>query len=250
MTVPIECSAPEHELLPDYVDRALDKAAKKRFASHLSGCAACQTELREIVAFEAAMRASHLTRDEVLEAAWTGLSSVDGHLATCPTCRFEVDAIRKARPAPIGAWARVWRAPVPLALAALLVIGLGIGTGTVFLRSRGAGLAPPNGAAPTGTLSPSIPRGIGAPVSGLQPSGVLPLDLATLTFSWNGPPRGPYVVSFVTLEGRLIHRVNVEGRRLVLPEADRKRLAQEPAFFWQVEAMGSGGSASARVAWR
>lgn len=244
-----DCEAPERDLLEAFADGALDASAAQRFSSHLEGCNRCQVDLNGLRAFEGAMEASHLTTSEVVEAAWEGLPNAEEHLRSCSVCRGDVEAVRKARledsvapkALPFKAANRMWW---PAALAATVLVGVAV----VVLVSRDSSRF--RSEEETGS---STSRGSSPIIDGLVPQGQVSRDASGLTFSWNGRAQARYAVSFLSSDGRLIARLEVDGTKVLLTDETRRLLLGEAAFYWKVEAIGVNGagseSAIAHVTW-
>jgi Putative zinc-finger len=134
---PMDCAAPERELIPFLASRKLSAEEAVRAEAHLEGCAACQAERAEASALLEGLALTHLTPDEIVEAAWEGGTSA--HLDDCARCREEVTTIRAsaadlqrlaARPAPL--WQRpqlAWAAALLLAIPAGLYVAGALRTG-------------------------------------------------------------------------------------------------------------------------
>lgn len=137
MTVePMDCAAPERELVPFLAAGLLSPQEKARAEVHTAVCAACRAELAESRALLGGLGTTHLTLEEVVDAAWGG--GTPPHLADCPRCREEVDAVKAStadldrRERPVPAWRRpelAWAAALLLAIpAGLFFAGAGRGT--------------------------------------------------------------------------------------------------------------------------
>jgi hypothetical protein len=125
------CAAPERELLPFLAAGALGDDERRAAVAHASGCSDCREELRAGRQLAEGLRSLHLTADEVVDAAWSGARPP--HLAECPRCAADVDAITRvnaeldaaspprARSRPAGAWLP-W-----VGMAAALVASVGLG---------------------------------------------------------------------------------------------------------------------------
>lgn len=128
MTVePMDCAAPERELVPFLAAGSLTGDERARAEAHAGGCAACRDELAASRALLAGLGEAHLTADEVVEAAWDGPEP--SHLADCPRCREEVAAVRASAAdlgRPQGTRDPVWRRP-ELAWAAALLLAIPAG---------------------------------------------------------------------------------------------------------------------------
>ena len=123
---PMDCAAPERELVPFLAAGSLTGEERSRVQAHASGCAACGAELAASRSLLEGLAAAHLTADEVVDAAWDG--AVPAHLADCARCRDEVEAIR-ASAADLGRQGTrpsLWRRP-ELAWAAALVLAIPAG---------------------------------------------------------------------------------------------------------------------------
>ena len=123
---PMDCAAPERELVPFLAAGSLTGEERSRVQAHASGCAACGAELAASRSLLEGLAAAHLTADEVVDAAWDG--AAPAHLADCARCRDEVEAIR-ASAADLGRQGTrpsLWRRP-ELAWAAALVLAIPAG---------------------------------------------------------------------------------------------------------------------------
>lgn len=156
MTVePMDCAAPERELIPFLAARLLSAEEAARAEAHVAACAACRSELVESRGLLGGLNATHLTLDEVVDAAWDG--GAPAHLADCARCRDEVEAVRSSTadlqrtPAP----ATVWRRP-ELAWAAALVMALPAGLYVAGALRGGAPEVPV-------TRGPSVSSRVAAP---------------------------------------------------------------------------------------
>jgi hypothetical protein len=120
---PMDCAAPERELVPFFVTGSLADGERAAVERHLEGCVACGAELAACRALVAGLAAAHLTSDEIVEAAWDG--AAPAHLADCARCREEVEAVRASTAELLRVEARppVWRRP-QLAWAAALVLAV------------------------------------------------------------------------------------------------------------------------------
>lgn len=124
---PMDCAAPERELIPFLAARTLSPEETVRAEAHLEGCAACRAERAETSALLEGLAVTHLTPDEIVETAWGG--AAPAHLDDCVVCREEVAAIRESaaelrrRSAPA---APLWRRP-QLAWAAALLLAIPAG---------------------------------------------------------------------------------------------------------------------------
>lgn len=226
MTTHPACAAPEQSLLQDLHDGALDATTTRQVTDHAATCAHCGPELLDLREFQAAMRAAHLSSDEIVEAAWGGRSATEPHLLLCAKCRDEVGAIRTARLDAGGdSTERRTRWAVPLALAATVVIGVGL----TLMRE-------PN--RPSGSRQEPATRGEALRIDQLSPQGEVPRGLPDLAFAWQGAADGRYAVLFFTEDGRSLARAETLGTRYVLRPEERSRLEALPVFFWKVESLG------------
>jgi hypothetical protein len=243
MIKPSACGSPDNALLQDLLDGSLDPTTAGRVSGHAAMCEVCGAELGELRAIDRALRSAHLTPTEVVEAGWGDVPAADPHLALCSACREEVAAVRGARPEEGGRSRqppRGWAAPLALAATVVLAVGL-------VIRDRSA---PPSEGGQSG---PSTRRGEVVQIGGLTPRGEISRAAAELVFSWQGSPESRYSVSFFSVAGRRLIRLEVTGTRVALSADDRARLQSEPAFFWKVEATVAGApgtSSLERVAWR
>jgi hypothetical protein len=123
---PMDCPAPEHGLMPFLAAGTLNDAERAAAAAHARGCATCTAELQEVRALLDGLRATHLTADEIVDAAGSGAAIA--HLDVCPSCRAERDALREVNAALARQGPRftAWRRP-ELAWAAALVLSLPAG---------------------------------------------------------------------------------------------------------------------------
>lgn len=245
------CTAAEHALLQDFGDALLDAHTAARVAEHVRACASCARELQDLRAFEEAMRASHLTSEDVVEIAWTGTpgEGAQKHLEMCSVCRGDVEAVRAARrleeeavvPMP---GRRLRLGYIPLALAATIVIGVGL----ALFREPGSFSPGPNQGGTSAT------RGDLSPIVGLAPHGDVSRGLGDLKFSWHGLPGARYAVLFFTEEGRPLARAETRGPQYSLEPEVRAKLESEAVFFWKVATLGdlSSGPESqlVRVSWK
>lgn len=124
---PMDCAAPERELIPFLAARRLSAEEEGRVEAHLEACPACRTELAESSALLEGLAVTHLTADEIVATAWEG--GAPAHLDDCARCREEVSAIREStadlqrQSAPAVA---LWQRP-QLAWAAALVLAIPAG---------------------------------------------------------------------------------------------------------------------------
>ncbi len=100
---------------------------------------------------------------------------------------------------------------------------------------------------------PSVRGGLPS-IDRLEPTGPLSRSTREMVFTWDGPEGLGYRVSFLSIDGRLLHTTEVAARRLVLGGATRAILEREPECFWKVEALPGGGGLLpqervARISW-
>jgi putative zinc finger protein len=246
MTVePMDCAAPERELVPFLAAGSLADGDRARVEAHLAGCAGCRSELDACRGLVAGLSAAHLTPDEVVAAAWEDGPPPD-HLADCPRCRDEVDAIRattadldRARTRP-----SLWRRP-ELAWAAALALAVPAG---LFLA----------GALRSGTPETPVVRGpsVSSRVTAPQPvvlaggaATVLPRAEVLLDFARPGEAPGR------RHEARLVDGRGVTLWEGTLPESaggraylllDARELASDRLTL-EVRRVAPGGTDEARV---
>jgi len=179
MTVePMDCAAPERELVPFLAAGSLTDDERGRVQAHVDGCAACGAELVASRALFEGLGSAHLTADEVVDAAWGG--AVPAHLADCAHCRDEVEAVRGSV-ADLGretARPSVWRRP-ELAWAAALLLALPAGL-YVAAALRGG---PPDGPvvrgpSPTSRVTAPQPLALAAGAAAVLPRAEVLLDFA------------------------------------------------------------------------
>lgn len=119
---PMDCAAPEHGLIPFLAAGTLDEAERAAAAAHARECPVCAAELQEVRTLLEGLRATHLTSDEIVEAAASGAAIA--HLDVCSSCRGERDALREVNDAlPHGPRLPLWRRP-ELGWAAALVLSV------------------------------------------------------------------------------------------------------------------------------
>ena len=185
MTVePMDCAAPERELVPFFAAGLLSPQETAQVEAHTRSCAACRAELGESRALIGGLGATHLTLDEVIDAAWDGGSPP--HLADCTRCRKEVEDVRASvsdldrrhtRPS-------VWRRP-ELAWAAALVLAIPAGLYVAGGRPNG----PPDGLVVRG---PSVSSRVAAPQPlVLAADGATVLPRAEVLLDFARPGEGP-----------------------------------------------------------
>ena len=236
MTIEPHCPAEESRYLGDLLDGSLEGASRALVLAHVRSCAVCGIELATSRGLKRVFDAAHLTRDEVVAAAWDGARDHAAHLDECVTCRNEVFAIRAARPVDAVRGARSF----PTALAAVLVAGLGL-----TMARRSPRVEPPE--SPASGL-----RGFGR-IEAMTPQGSIPRDTRDLTFSWSGREGETYLVRFFSEDGQPLTQVEATGTRVALGAKDRARLEAQPVFFWKVEPRavdrGAEGSPLIRVVW-
>lgn len=208
-------------------------------AAHLEICDSCREHAAALESFDAAMRESHLTSDEIVDAAWTEVRDPEPHLAACDRCRQEVEAVRAAR-ARLGDGSPS-RAFLPSrwspALAALLLAGLGLALWPQGGRDQG----------PSATI-----RGDASQIGGLAPSGEVARSSA-LAFVWKGRPAERYALSFFSEDGRPLMRIEVLGTTKVMDGDARRQLEREASYFWRVESLDDptvSASRLTRVVWK
>lgn len=230
------CPAEESRHLEDLLDGSLAGAPRATVLAHARGCAVCGVALSSGLGLRRVLDAAHLTRDEVIAAAWDGARDHAAHLDECAACRSEVFAIRAARPVDVGRDARF----LPTALAAVLVAALGLMMARLSPRAVPA------------THAPSNLRG-SARLEAMTPQGSLARDVRDLTFTWRGREGETYILRFFAEDGRPLGRIEAVGTRVVLGAQDRARLEAQPVFFWKVEPRaldrGVEGSPLIRVVW-
>jgi len=143
----VSCDSRERELLSFFAAGTLEAAEEEAVLRHVEVCAACREELAASRELVAGLRTLHLTSEEVVSAAESGIRPP--HLEACPRCRHEVEMLagirsdlerHDARPS------RSWIArPARAALAAALLLG---GVGLVFLVREHGALPPPGPPSP------------------------------------------------------------------------------------------------------
>jgi hypothetical protein len=186
MTVePMDCAAPERELVPFLAAGSLTGDERAAVQRHVAACEACRAELVASQALVQGLGTAHLTPDEIVEAAWDG--AAPGHLADCSRCRDEVETVRAASDDLRRAETRpsVWRRPEP-AWAAALVLAIPAG---LFVM----------GALRPGSADPPVVRGssVSSRVTAPQPlvldagaASVLPRAEVLLDFARPGDGSG------------------------------------------------------------
>jgi putative zinc finger protein len=179
MTVePMDCAAPERELVPFLAAGSLTGEERSRVQAHVDGCAACGAELAASRALFEGLGSAHLTADEVVDAAWDG--PAPAHLADCGRCRDEVEAIR-ASAADLGRQSTrpsVWRRP-ELAWAAALVLALPAGLYVAeALRGRPSDGPVVRGPSPTSRVTVPQPLALAAGASTVLPRAEVLLEFA------------------------------------------------------------------------
>jgi hypothetical protein len=176
---PMDCAAPERELIPFLASRKLSAEEMVRAEAHLEGCAACRAELAETRALLEGLAVAHLTPDEIVETAWEG--GTPAHLDDCARCREEVATIRAsaadlqrlAAPA-----ARLWQRP-QLAWAAALLLAIPAGLYVAgALRTGPTGGPVFRGSAPASRVSVPQPLVLSADAATTLPRAEVLLGFA------------------------------------------------------------------------
>lgn len=182
---PMDCAAPERELIPFLAARRLSGEESARAEAHLQGCPACRAELAESGALLEGLAVTHLTPDEIVETAWEG--GAPSHLDDCARCREEVLAVREStadlqrRAAPATPLLQrpqlAWAAALVLALPAVLYVA-------GALRPADPGVV--RGTGPDARVSAPQPLTLGTGTG----TTVLPRDLVLLDFPRAGEGPG------------------------------------------------------------
>jgi hypothetical protein len=122
----MDCTAPERGLIPFLAAGTLGETERAAAASHARECSACTEELQEVRTLLDGLRSTHLTPDEIVEAAESGAALA--HLDVCTRCRAERDTLREVNAALARQEPRLpaWRRP-ELAWAAALVLSVPAG---------------------------------------------------------------------------------------------------------------------------
>ena len=243
MTVePMDCAAPEHGLIPFLAAGTLDAEERAAAAAHAQACPVCAAELQEVRALLDGLRATHLTPDEIVEAAESG--EAIAHLDLCAACRAERDALREVngtlRQDSRPTW---WRRP-ELAWAAALVM------------SVPAGLFVAGAVRPEPPAGPAVKRGPSARAMFpqtfvLTPERPTPLPAAMVVLEFALPVRP----AGQRIEAELVDGTGVTLWSGALPEGlDRGRLVLDaqglaPGAVLEVRRVDAAGVEHERIAY-
>jgi anti-sigma factor RsiW len=160
--------------------------------------------------------------------------TVEGHLDECVECREELVAVAKITapemtPARSGFRTRRWW--VPAAVAA------GVGALTLF---RPTAPTPPATLERPGGASESMPR-----VTVVAPSGGVSASGRDLVFTWRALAADTYRLTLLTETGELVWTLDSADTVAALPSS--LVLTAGASYFWRVEAIADGISASSGV---
>ena len=244
MTVePMDCDAPEHGLIPFLAAGTLDDRERAAAAEHAQGCAACAAELEEVRALLEGLRATHLTSDELVEAAQSGAGVA--HLDVCPSCRAERDALREVNAALVQQEPRVpfWRR-AELGWAAALVLSV---PAALFVAGTARDTPP---------VDPGVTRGSAPTARAMFPQTfalsadaptALPAAMVVVEFALPARPPGHRV------EAELVGGTGITLWSGVIPEGlDRGRLVLDaqglaPGAVLEVRRLDTGGVERERI---